>query len=193
MLASNTSEKIAAAALRILEKQGADAVSMRQVAKAVGITAMAVYHHFRDREALLRFVTDREFEKLVDFMRVDDRALPHDARLLRVMDYYLDYAFSHPRIFDYVFSQNRQDARKFPADFRARRSPTMNVVADTVTAAMEAGAIRRDDAWEIAMELWALTHGYIMLQRAGRFSLTEKQLRNLHQRSLKRLLDGLKP
>jgi AcrR family transcriptional regulator len=192
MLAPNTHEKIAAVTLAILEKEGADAVSLRRVAKAVGITPMAVYHHFENREALLTFVTDREFEKLVDYMRAQPRGRGHEQRLLHVMDYYIGYAFAHPRVFDYVFSQDRGDARRFPRDFLARRSPTMNVVADTVEAAMKDSFIRKDDVWEVAMELWAHIHGYIALYRAGRFELSEKQFRQLCQRSLKRFIDGLR-
>jgi AcrR family transcriptional regulator len=192
MLAPNTAEKIAAVTLSILEKEGADAVSMRRVANVVGITPMAVYHHFENRDALLTFVTDREFEKLVDYMHAQRPGAGHEQRLLHIMDYYLDYAFAHPRVFDFVFSQDRGDARRFPRDFRARHSPTMNVVADAVEAAMKDGFIRKDDVWEVAMELWAHIHGYIALYRAGRFALSEKQFRQLCLRSLKRLLDGLR-
>ena len=42
----NTADRIANVALAILEKEGPEAVSMRRVAEAVGITAMAIYHHF---------------------------------------------------------------------------------------------------------------------------------------------------
>ncbi len=190
MLAPNTAEKIASVTLSVLEKDGASAVSMRRVAGLVGITPMAVYHHFPDREALLRFVTDREFEKLVDYMK-KSKAGDSRARLLSSVDYYIDYAFAHPRVFDYVFSQNRPDARRFPADFEARRSPTMNVVADTVAAAMQDGTIAKGDVWEIAFEFWALVHGYIALYRAGRIALGEKQMRGLCRRALERLVDGL--
>lgn len=192
MDAENTSEKIAAAALRIVERAGAGSLSMRKVAVAVGVTPMALYHHFPNREALLRFVTDREFDQLVHHMRAQPHRRSPRERLLHAMDYYLDYAFAHPRVFDYVFSQHRDDARRFPTDFRARRSPTMNVVADIVGDAMDAKIIRRDDAWEVAMMLWAHVHGYVALYRAGRFALTEKALRALCMRSLERLLDGLK-
>jgi hypothetical protein len=54
-----TAERVAEEALRILEKEGENAVSMRRVAQAVGITPMAIYHHFPNREALLDFVVDR--------------------------------------------------------------------------------------------------------------------------------------
>jgi AcrR family transcriptional regulator len=190
---NNTDRRIAAAALRVLEKEGPSAVTMRRIAKAVRVTPMAIYHHFPNREALLKTVTDQEFEKLAAFMdarQPDNRN--GEGRLLRVMDYYIDYAFKHPKVFDYVFSQYRTDARRFPKDFRARRSPTMNRVADTVAKAMARKDIRKDDVWEVAMDLWAHIHGYVALFRAGRFALSERQFRSLCQRSLKRLLNGLK-
>jgi AcrR family transcriptional regulator len=190
---NNTDQRIAAAALRILEKEGPAAVTMRRIAKMVRVTPMAIYHHFPNREILLKTVTDREFEKLAAFMdarQADGRN--GEGRLLQVMDYYIDYAFKHPKVFDYVFSQYRTDARRFPKDFRAGRSPTMNRVADTVADAMKRREIRRDDVWEVAMELWAHVHGYVALFRAGRFALSEVQFRSLCQRSLKRLLHGLK-
>jgi AcrR family transcriptional regulator len=191
---NNTDRRIAEAALHLLEKEGQAAVTMRRIAKAVRITPMAIYHHFPNRAALLKIVTDREFEKLAAFMGAREARGTRNGedRLLGVMDYYIDYAFKHPKVFDYVFSQFRTDARRFPKDFRARRSPTMNRVADAVAAAMRRQEIRRDDVWEVAMELWAHVHGYVALFRAGRFALSEKQLRSLCRRSLKRLFKGLK-
>ncbi|MDV9177918.1 helix-turn-helix domain-containing protein [Streptomyces sp. W16] len=40
-------------ARRILQEEGIEAVSMRRVAKEVGTTPMALYHHVRDKDALL--------------------------------------------------------------------------------------------------------------------------------------------
>jgi AcrR family transcriptional regulator len=65
MVTNNTADRIAYVALSILEKEGPEAVSMRRVAEAVGITPMAIYHHFPSREALLNTITDREFAKLL--------------------------------------------------------------------------------------------------------------------------------
>ena len=62
---SSTKELIRSAALRLLEREGPEGVSMRRVAKQVGITPMAIYHHFRNRDALLVAVTDGEFDSVV--------------------------------------------------------------------------------------------------------------------------------
>jgi len=187
-----TEERIAETTLKLLETGGEDGVSMRRVAAAVGITPMAIYHHFADRKALLNFVVDREFTKYSETFHAAPRRGTYESQILSCMDTYIDYAFAHPRIFDYVFAESRPGARRFPEDFRARRSPTLNPVADLLQAAMEAGYLKQDDVWELAMELWAHTHGYVALYRGGRFNLPEKEFRALVRRSIRRMLHGLK-
>ena len=187
-----TEERIAETALKLLETGGEDGVSMRRVAAAVGITPMAIYHHFADRKALLNFVVDREFTKYSETFQSLPRRGTYESQILTCMDTYIDYAFAHPRIFDYVFAESRPGARRFPEDFRARRSPTLNPVADLLQKAMEAGYLKQDDVWELAMELWAHTHGYVALYRGGRIDLPEKEFRALVRRSIRRMLHGLK-
>jgi AcrR family transcriptional regulator len=187
-----TEERIAETALKLLESGGEDGVSMRRVATAVGITPMAIYHHFADRKTLLNFVVDREFTKYSESLQATPRRGTYESQILTCMDAYIDYAFAHPRIFDYVFSEPRPGARRFPDDFRARRSPTLNPVADLLQKAMEAGYLKQDDVWELAMELWAHTHGYVALYRGGRFDLPEKEFRALVRRSIRRMIHGLK-
>ena len=187
-----TEERIAETALKLLETGGEDGVSMRRVATAVGITPMAIYHHFADRKTLLNFVVDREFTKYSESLQATPRRGTYESQILTCMDAYIDYAFAHPRIFDYVFAEPRPGARRFPEDFRARRSPTLNPVADLLQKAMEAGYLKQDDVWELAMELWAHTHGYVALYRGGRLDLPEKEFRALVRRSIRRMIHGLK-
>lgn len=192
MKPDKTFNRITRIALDILKKEGPPAVSMRRIARDVGITPMAIYHHFRNREALLNSVTDREFTKLLGHIQAHPLRGSTQARLIAVMEGYVDYAFAEPRVFDYIFSRVRPEARQFPKDFRARRSATLNPVADMVAAAMQRGDLKKDDVWEIAFALWAHVHGYVTLYRGGRIGLTEKEFRNLLRRSLRRFLYGLK-
>jgi len=189
----STSGRIYQCALAILESEGPQAVSMRRIARDIGITPMAIYHHFPSREALLDKVVDTEFERLAGFFREPVKGSTASARIAHIMDGYMDYALAHPRIFDYVFSSPRPGARRFPDDFRARRSPTLNVTADALSDWMKAGELHRDDVWELAMALWAHVHGYLALYRGGRFNLTEDEFRKLVRRSLRRFFHGLKP
>ncbi|HTW77998.1 MAG TPA: TetR/AcrR family transcriptional regulator [Terracidiphilus sp.] len=189
---NETSREIFSCALQVLEAEGAQAVTMRRVAKEIGVTPMAIYHHYKNREALLGAVVDSEFEQLAEYFRRPMRQRTFEEQVVHIMDGYLDYALAHPRIFDYVFSTPRPGARRYPRDFRARRSPTLNILADTVRSLIREKRLKQDDVWEIAMQLWAHVHGYLMLYRAGRFELSEREFRNLVHRSLRRSLYGFK-
>lgn len=188
-----TADRILRAARTLFEADGAEGVSMRGVADAVGITPMAIYRHFPNRAALLKRISDDSFNEIAHHWSARGKGKDMVARVMAVQGIYLDYALAHPHLFDHAFSSRRDDARRYPEDFRDRLSPTLNVVADVVAEAMDAGVLRRDDVWDVAMTLWAHTHGLIALYRAGRFSYDETEFRNFYDASLRRLLDGLRP
>lgn len=188
---NETSGRIYQCSLRILEAEGPQAVTMRRIASEAGITAMAIYHHFPSREALLSAVVDSEFSQMAELFTAPKGKQSFETAMVHILDGYISYALEHPRIFDYVFSTVRAGARRFPEDFRARRSPTLNLIADAVFHWMKLGKLKQGDRWEIAMELWAHVHGYLALWRGGRFHISEDEFRNLVHRSLRRLLHGL--
>ncbi|MGZ5198320.1 MAG: TetR/AcrR family transcriptional regulator [Telluria sp.] len=188
----STHEKILSAARRLFENEGAGAVSMRRVAEAVGITPMAIYRHFSNREALLKQISDDAFAEVAANWSAGAQYLDLMPALLHSMESYLDYALQHPHLYDYSFSMRRDDARRFPEDFHARRSPTLNVVADVLATGIHSGLLREGDPWDFAMTLWAQAHGLIALYRAGRFSYDDAQFRVFYLRSLGVLVDGIK-
>jgi TetR/AcrR family transcriptional regulator, tetracycline repressor protein len=53
-----TRDKVVDAALALIDKMGADAVTMRGVAEAVGVTPMALYNHFSSKRDLLSAIAE---------------------------------------------------------------------------------------------------------------------------------------
>jgi AcrR family transcriptional regulator len=192
MAAGLTAIKIACAARRLLEKEGCEAVTMRRVANAVGITPMALYRHYSDRSGLLNALADSGFEELAASL-TNSRLLGNlTKRLIKVFDIFLEHALQNPRLFELMFLQSREGARQYPRDFRARRSPTANVATALIREGMEAGFFRKDDAWEITFEMGALLQGLIMLFLGGRMGMSATQFRNLCHRSLRRYINGIR-
>lgn len=192
MADSSTTVKIAKAARRLLDKGGSEAVTMRRVANAVGITPMAVYRHYPDRAGLLNALADAGFEALST--RLADARFSGDLRkrLTKVLDIYLEHALQNPRLFELMFLQFREGARQYPHDFKAGRSPTANVTAELIEEGMKSGYFRKDDAWEITFEMGALLEGLIMLYLGGRMDLSPPQFRVLCHRSLGRYTNGIR-
>ncbi|WP_185759207.1 TetR/AcrR family transcriptional regulator [Kribbella jejuensis] len=187
-----TKERITVAATYLLTEHGAAGVSMRKVAAAVGITPMAIYQYFPDRETLLNAVADTAFAELVRRWEAADRPVAADERLREMLVDHVDFALAQPRLYDYMFTERRDQARQFPADFRARRSPTLNLVADAVTAGVEQKLFRDQDIWETSLMFAALLHGLIQLHHGDRISMPDKSFRTLCLRLGERMIDELR-
>ena len=192
MARRSTAEKIVTAAGKLLDREGAEGVTMRRVAKAVGITPMALYRHFADREGLLNALADAGFERLAARVAQAQGSGQPEEQMRRNLDVFLDFGLARPRLFELMFLKRREGARQFPGDFREGRSPTARFTAEALEAGMEQGIFRRDDAWEITFETGALLQGLVMLYVGGRVGTTEEEFRALCHRALGRYLHGIR-
>jgi len=66
-----TREKIVVKALELLDAEGVDALTMRRLGEALGVEAMALYHHFPNKEAILDGVAARIIEETGPAMPLD--------------------------------------------------------------------------------------------------------------------------
>jgi AcrR family transcriptional regulator len=197
-VAQPTAKRIAAAARRLLDKEGAEAVTMRRVAAAVGITAMAVYRHYPDRKGLLNALADEGFDELAERLSAAQMAggarsaRSIEERLIRVLDMNLTFALQKPRLFELMFLTPREGARQYPRDFAAGKSPTANLMAELVEEGMESGYFRKDDVWAIVFEAGALLQGLMMLYLGGRVDMSADRFRAFCHRALRRYMDGIR-
>jgi AcrR family transcriptional regulator len=186
---ADTAERILREARALLDREGPEAVSMREVAAAVRITPMAIYRHYRGRDALLGGLAEEGFAALAaQLERRMRRARTPEAALAAFFDAYLEFAERHPHRFELMFGRERPGARRWPADFAARRSPTGNLVLVVLARAMpgkgEAALL------EAALALWGQAHGLIALWRAGRVGMERAAFRRVYRRLLAKVLDG---
>lgn len=165
---------------------------MRRVANDVGITAMAVYRHYPDRAGLLNTLANTGFDELTARLGATRFSGDIEQRLTRVLDAFLDHALENPRLFELMFLQPREGARRFPQDFKARRSPTGNLTADLIQEGMNTGHFRKDDVWEIVFEMGALMQGLIMLYLGGRVDMPPVRFRKYCHRSFRRYMHGIR-
>lgn len=99
---SDLRDRLIAAALDQLDS-GAE-ISLRSVARAAGVSAMAPYRHFADKEALLAAVAERGFERFGARLGEADRAPDPRAALLAQGLAYVAFAQAHPALFRLMFT-----------------------------------------------------------------------------------------
>jgi len=177
-----TQTRIFAAARALFDEEGAGGVSMRRIAEKVGITPMAIYKHYPDKDALLNVLM------LDGFAAWEARvaALP-DAEPLDWMDKlgeaFLEFALSEPRRYEAAFLIKASAARRYPGDFVAGRSPVISKMMTQVEQAKAQGAIADIPTIDITISFTALVQGLVDMYRAGRFS-DEADFRAAYRKAL---------
>jgi AcrR family transcriptional regulator len=189
---AETAGRISAAALAILLAEGAQAVSMRRVAADAGVTAMATYRHFPNREALLRSVADAAVAELTADWGGRGRGLGLAQRLDALADAFLDFALGRPNLYRYLVTEHRSDALRFPDDFRAGGSPAFAPAFAAVQQALKDGVLRDDDPLEVTLAFTTPVMGLLQLYLGGRINMSEADFRALCKRTTRRVLNGLR-
>ncbi|MEV4391882.1 TetR/AcrR family transcriptional regulator [Nonomuraea sp. NPDC049607] len=187
-----TAARIEAVARRILLEEGAEAVSMRRVGEAVGVTAMAIYRHFPNREALLRAVADAAARELAEAWARRPRTGGLEERVRAALDDFLDFALGSPHLYHFLTSDAWARARRFPDDFRDGQGPPFSVVVALVEEGMRTGVLREDDPLETTLAVTASTQGLVQQYLSGRMGMAAPDFRALCHRTLTRVLDGLR-
>ncbi|MFB9907705.1 TetR/AcrR family transcriptional regulator [Allokutzneria oryzae] len=185
-----TAARIAAAAREILLNEGADAVTMRRVAAAAGISPMATYRHYPNRETLVRAVADALFAEVAQGWG----KRPHTdlmSRMYGLLDDFLDFALGSPNLYTFLHTDRREDARRFPSDFLSGTSPTFTPLLTLVRQGMGEGLLREDDPLEVTLTLVAHAQGMVQLYLGGRMALSEADFRALCKRTTGRILHGI--
>src|SRR5688572_23324349 len=112
---------------------------MRAVAERVGITATAIYRHYRDKDALLEVIASEGFKALEARCRAASEASRDPVeRLRRMAVACVDFSLERPEATFSMFRARRSKARRFPVDFRKDPGPVFGLVLEQVEACMSA-------------------------------------------------------
>jgi len=103
-------ERIAEAALQLIDAVGLDQFSMRRLGVQLGVEAMALYHHFPAKGDVLDAVVDRLVDEIV--MAPRGEASPLE-RLRQAMRSYRGLAKRHPRAFLLMAARRFNSAHAF--------------------------------------------------------------------------------
>jgi AcrR family transcriptional regulator len=149
------------AAERLLVSLGSDeAVSIRAIAEAVGVTPPSIYRHFEDKDELLYQVCERRF---ADFNAALDSAdVPTDpVEAMRALGRaYVGFALAHPEHYKVLMMTARERDIKRP-DSQGTRA--FNRLVEATQRCIDEGLCAGDDAEQLAVALWSGVHGLCSL------------------------------
>jgi len=188
-----TRERILAAAERIHQREGLDAVSMRRIAEEVGLTPMALYRHYCDKDALLDALVDEGFRRWEQYLARAASAESPLERIRAALTAYVGFALGEPRLFQLMYLVPRANVPDAPVSLRTTTSPAFGAMIDAVREAMDAGELRAGDPAELILVAWATVHGLVALHFSGRFGFDDAKFRGVAARAIETLLLMLAP
>lgn len=161
------------AGMRMIEQVGAEAFSLREVAREVGVSANAAYRHFEDKGALLTAIAVRGFERLSSGMQeamltarrkgaVKSRAV---ARFNAAARAYVDLALERPHLYGLMFGCA---GRACLAAEGTLAGPTPGALLGRVLDELVADkAISKKHRAGAETHVWSTVHGFASLLHNG--------------------------
>ena len=159
-------DRLCDAAERMFDEHGAEAVTIRQLAAAVGVSPMTPYRYFADKEAILAAVRARAFDRHAEQLEQAYARTAPEGRAAAIAEAYVRYALENPEAYKLMFAITQPNEANYPdlvrAGERSRRTMTLQLED-------EMGAHRvTGDPVLIAHTYWAALHGPLMLHFAGK-------------------------
>jgi AcrR family transcriptional regulator len=159
-------------ALQQLHEVGVDTLSLRALARAVGVSQTAPYRHFADKNELLAALATRGYKDLLLALRAagDTTGDCPRQRLIAFAHAYVDYAATHPDLFKLMFGPVLQPTEKYP-ELRDAIRETFGLVQEILRHGIERGIFRQQDiaylpmrhgrAYTVWPRLKSIPHSYL--------------------------------
>jgi len=187
-----TREAILACASDLYLHDGLPGLSMRKLAKEVGVTAPALYRYYDGREAVLADLVREAHRVFLGYISRGLEAPTPSGRFARAAQGYLDFALEHPRWYAIMFSSpERLGMDAIPDDIQAMGCAIHQFWIDRVGECMRAGVFREGDPQDVGLTWWAHAHGLLQLYQQGRLNTDEAGFRKLVKESSERLFVGM--
>lgn len=133
-------------------------ISLRELAKAIGVGHSALYVHFRDRDELFAVVSGQGFATLRTALAAA-LDVPGEDRIAALSKAYLQFARSNPAHYRAMYSPANTTAinsSHIDAECNACFAMLVQAVADT-------GSVSGEDAERRAIGIWCALHGLVQL------------------------------
>jgi AcrR family transcriptional regulator len=174
----------------VIADEGIARLSLRAVARRVGVSPSAAYHHFPDRAALLDALAVRELDALADLVEraiATEPGLTATDRIVKLACAYVRWARADPERFELVFG----GARAHPgSQTNPRPYALLEALLDDAVARQELSPASRSGAGEL---LWPAMHGVAVLTSAGPLrGRSQASILSRTERLMRTILAGLR-
>ncbi|MCB1140557.1 MAG: TetR/AcrR family transcriptional regulator [Leptospiraceae bacterium] len=167
-------ESLMESGVAIIQKQGLQGLTLKEVARKQGVSSAAVYRHYESKEHLLAAIGAQGFRMLEAALKRNLAEPVVDARIFfrQCVQAYIDLALSRPRHYELMFGGIIPNHRRFPELQEAGQS-AFSCLLESIEVCQKAGLFRKRKPIIIAFHVWGTMHGFVMLQISGQNPLEQ--------------------
>lgn len=187
----NTRDAILRVACEKYLESGDQGLSMRNIAKELGITPMAIYKHFDNKEALQEQLLAEAFRTFMEYLSAGLEGKDARERFHRTAEAYFEFAVQQSTYFELIFlAINPMNNLKLQDAIREESIPPFRFLVDRVRECIAEGYFRPGDAYQMSVALLAQSTGIAALYLTRSFPWTEAEARAMQQQVLEQVLAG---
>ena len=188
-----------AASLKLVAKHGVEAFSLREAARAVGVSAAAAYRHFEDRSALLKALAHEGLGRLALTMEEAIAAAPGApgsparavAELARIGAAYVEFAVAHPSHFRVMFGPWCDLSDELAPELLPHGRDPLQLLVDALDGMVRTAAITAAARQGAEITAWSAVHGLASLLVEGGLPLDAAERAKAYGALHRTLLLGL--
>ena len=172
----NLSDALVAAAVEVVREGGPEALSLRELARRVGVSHAAAYRHFADREALVDVVAERALVALVETVHRqladvsgDDPVTVARLRLRGIGRGYVEFALAESGLFRLLFTAYPEppDSQAGAHDVEEPADDPYGMLNAALDDLVEVGYLHPDVRLGADVTCWSAVHGFAVLNVEG--------------------------
>ena len=180
---------------KLIDEKGIVGLSLREVAKAVGVSHAAPYRHFKDKEDLLAAVAQVGFEQLTDeaVKAAQGYACDPKKQLVELSERYILFFVRRPRTAHLLFG-GVINMRTAPRALKQASWNAFQLVETIINNGKTTGVFRNRDTMDLAVTIWSGIHGLAQLISGGYLTplaTTPTQVKALGKMVCQLLLTGI--
>lgn len=160
----NLRQELLATARRDLREKGIENLSLRALAREIGVSQTAPYRHFGDKPALLAALAAQGFTELTACTRqaLETAGDDSEAMLIGAGQTYVRYARDNPELFKLMFGPRLEPQEEAEELGDAREQAFANI-SMIMQRGIEQQVFEQDDPARLARAAWAMVHGLATL------------------------------
>ncbi len=166
----NLKESLVLAGMEILSERGIDGLTLRNVAKRVGVSHTAPYNHFSDKQALLAAISTAGHLQLFQTLSDTYEKFKQSSSeiIVEIAWTYLQFALDDPGRFKLMFSGALEEERNHP-DYLAIAQKNISLFEEIIQYCQVTGQLPEGKVEAVAIKLWSLVHGFVILVLEDQF------------------------